>query len=231
MSKGRIRSSYQRRVLNWLLDGGGTVSNIAEALSLQIPHASLALRQLRERGEVTREDQSGIRGAAHFITEHGRQRLEHDALARLRGATVHPPPQADGLLLGHDGQYVLLGYVKPLVSDLIHLPMQGFDGAPSPPIDSKGNKGGYWAVVRTESTCWYDLETLRPTNPPQPMEQGNLTDWSMRTPSICVVHARLIDPTQSWNMAPGSWFRSIEQKGTQQNMLEYGHHTHEVPSA
>lgn len=225
MSKGRIRSSYQRRVLNWLLDGGGTVSNIAEALSLQMPHASLALRQLRERGDVTREDQSGIRGAAHFITEPGRQRLEQDALARLRGASVQAPSQADGLLLGHDGQYVLLGYVKPLISDLIHLPMQGFDGASQPRIDSKGNKGGCWAVVRTESTCWYDLDTLTPTTPPEPMEQGNLTDWSMRTPSICVVHARLIDPTQTWNMAPGSWFRSLEQKGSQHNMLEYGRHT------
>ena len=75
MSKGRIRSNYQRRVLNWLLDGGGTVSQIATALALQMPHASLALRQLRERGDVGRDDEAGIRGADHFITDQGRLRL------------------------------------------------------------------------------------------------------------------------------------------------------------
>ena len=196
MSKGRIRSRYQRRVLNWLLDGEGTVSSIADALQLQMPHASLALRQLRERGDVTREDQSGIRGAPHFITELGRQRLEQDALSRLRGNHLQPPMNADGIVLGHDGQYVLLGYVKPLVSELIRLPEYALEDSPLPPIDSSGNRGGCWAVVRTESMRWYDLESLAPTHPPLPSEQGTLTDWSMRIPSICVVHARLIDPTK-----------------------------------
>ena len=53
MSGERIRSGHQRRVLNWLLDGGGTVSEIAESLELRMPHASLALRQLRERKAVS----------------------------------------------------------------------------------------------------------------------------------------------------------------------------------
>ena len=60
MSGERIRSGHQRRVLNWLLDGGGTVSEIAESLQLRMPHASLALRQLRERQEVSREEQGSM---------------------------------------------------------------------------------------------------------------------------------------------------------------------------
>ena len=142
MSKGRIRSNYQRRVLNWLLDGGGTVSDVAGALTLQMPHASLALRQLRERGDVLREDQTGIRGALHFITQQGRLRLELDALARLKDAPLNAPPLADGILLGHDGQHVLLGYVKPLLSELIYLPQQGVQATMTPGNDSNGNKGG-----------------------------------------------------------------------------------------
>ena len=142
MSNGKIRSSYQRRVLNWLLDGGATVSNIAEALSLQMPHASLALRQLRERGEVAREDQSGIRGAAHFITEIGRQRIEQDALSRLKANATSAPSQADGVVLGHDGQHVLLGYVKPLSSDLIRLPTYAYEGGDGDRLTSIGNAGG-----------------------------------------------------------------------------------------
>lgn len=225
MSKGKIRSNYQRRVLNWLLDGGGTVSKIAEALSLQMPHASLALRHLRERGEVAREDQAGIRGAAHFITDEGRQRLEHDALSRLKANATTIPTQADGVLLGHDGRHVLLGYVKPLASDLIRLPPQAFGGPDEAPYASNGNAGGCWAVVRTESTRWYDLRTLTPTSAPAPLEQGRLSDWSSRTPAICVVHARLIDPTAQWNMAPGAWFQSPDPSELTNESLTYGNHT------
>ena len=45
---GRIRSTYQRRVLDWLADGGGTVTEVSKALSIRVPHASAALKKLRE---------------------------------------------------------------------------------------------------------------------------------------------------------------------------------------
>ena len=225
MSKGRIRSNYQRRVLNWLLDGGGTVSDIALALALQMPHASLALRQLRERDDVLREDQTGIRGALHFITEQGRLRLELDALARLKDAPLNAPSRADGILLGHDGQHVLLGYVKPLLSELIYLPQQGVQTTRASGNDSNGNRGGSWAVVRTDSTRWYDLATLKPTAAPPTMDLGTLTEWSTRSPSICVVHAKLIDATAQWSMAPGSWFETGKNLEATDLALSYGKHT------
>ena len=51
MPKKTIRSRYQRRILDWLLDGGGTVSQASEVLGIAMPHASLAMRQLRELGK------------------------------------------------------------------------------------------------------------------------------------------------------------------------------------
>ena len=64
----RIRSSYQKRILEWLIDSGGSVSDVAQALDLRVPHASLALSQLRESGDVIRDDDTGIRGAIHRIS-------------------------------------------------------------------------------------------------------------------------------------------------------------------
>ena len=65
-----IRSRYQRRILDWLLDGGGTVSQASNVLGIAMPHASLAMRQLRELGKS-----SGMMavncGAMHRLTPKG----------------------------------------------------------------------------------------------------------------------------------------------------------------
>ena len=33
----RIRSKHQRRVLDWLADGGGTVTEVSNALGIRVP--------------------------------------------------------------------------------------------------------------------------------------------------------------------------------------------------
>ena len=43
----RIRSGYRRRMLDHLADGGGTVSEIALAVGLRLPHASAELKRMR----------------------------------------------------------------------------------------------------------------------------------------------------------------------------------------
>ena len=48
----RIRSTYQRRILDWLADGGGTVTEVSQALALRVPHTSAALKKLRDSGYV-----------------------------------------------------------------------------------------------------------------------------------------------------------------------------------
>ena len=158
MSEKRIRSSHQRRVLNWLLDGSGTVSDIAEALKLRMPHASLALRQLRERNEVSRDEQGSIRGAKHRLNEAGRARLIEDSLARARQLVTSRPVGAEGIVLSKEGPHVLLGYVKPPSSKLLSLPDEGITQEDRTSRISNGRGGGRWAVQRTEDTRWYTLD-------------------------------------------------------------------------
>lgn len=167
MSAKQIRSGHQRRVLNWLIDGSGTVSSIAESLQLRMPHASLALRQLRERGEVSRDEQGSIRGAQHRLNEAGRARLSEDALARARKHVSQRPTQAEAIVLGLDGPHVLLGYVKPPRSRLLSLPNQGITDGESRPPFSSGRQGGRWAVQRNEEIQWYTLNQFESTEPPR----------------------------------------------------------------
>mgnify|MGYP001319811656 CR=1 FL=1 len=87
----RIRSTYQRRVLDWLADGGGTVTEVSQALSIRVPHASAALKQLRESGDVVRDDAS-LRGSRYRLSSQGLNRLEGDGLARLNELVRWPPP-------------------------------------------------------------------------------------------------------------------------------------------
>ena len=66
----RIRSTHQRKVLDWLADGGGTVTEVSDALSMRLPHASAALKKLRHSGDVVR-DHDVIRGSKHRLSSQG----------------------------------------------------------------------------------------------------------------------------------------------------------------
>lgn len=207
MSGERIRSGHQRRVLNWLLDGGGTVSEIAESLELRMPHASLALRQLRERNEVSRDEQGSIRGAIHRLNEAGRRRLSEDALARARALITEIPQQADAIVLSQDGPHLLLGYVKKPTSRLLPLPNRGISAQTEVQSYSNGRQGGRWAVQREEVIRWYALSDFEPTNPPlQQSARGTLGDWTDEIDRIGIVQATLLDSSSEWLLSPGTWF-------------------------
>ena len=207
MSGKRIRSSHQRRVLNWLLDGSGTVSEIAEALNLRMPHASLALRQLRERNEVSRDEQGSIRGAKHRLNEVGRARLNEDLLSRARQLATQRPEKAEGIVLAQDGAHVMLGYVKPPSSKLLLLPNQGIGAGDALPLSSNGRRGGRWAVQRTKEILWYTLDDFEPTEFSQSLPaRGTLTEWTEEVDRIGILRATFLDSSTEWPLSPGTWF-------------------------
>jgi len=226
MSGSRIRSGHQRRVLNWLMDGGGTVSEIADSLQLRMPHASLALRQLRERQEVSRDEQGGIRGAIHRLNEVGRSRLAEDALARTRALITQIPPQAEAVVLGQDGAHLLLGYVKPPKSRLLSLPNQGLSGHEYTPSFSNGKQGGgRWAVQRDEQIRWYTLSDLQLTDEPRRQNlRGTLEEWTEEIDRIGIVHATLLDTSREWLLSPGTWYSEPENAPPLPNALIQGGH-------
>ena len=66
-----IRSAAQRQILIWLRHGPSTVSEIAQQFSMRMPHASLACRQLREAGLITRDERGGLRNAPIYLSQTG----------------------------------------------------------------------------------------------------------------------------------------------------------------
>ena len=223
MSEKRIRSSHQRRVLNWLLDGSGTVSDIAEALKLRMPHASLALRQLRERNEVSRDEQGSIRGAKHRLNEAGRARLIEDSLARARQLVTSRPVGAEGIVLSQEGPHVLLGYVKPPSSKLLSLPDEGITQEDRTSRISNGRGGGRWAVQRTEDTRWYTLDGFEPTDEPRNLPvRGTLTEWTEDVDRIGILRATLLDVSNEWLLSPGTWFKEPKEQAKLPQALNQG---------
>ena len=63
------------------------MSQASTSLGIAMPHASLAMRNLRDAGAVQRDDGASIRGAVHRLTEDGARRLLMDLVGRLKKYT------------------------------------------------------------------------------------------------------------------------------------------------
>ena len=137
----RIRSTYQRRILDWLADGGGTVTEVSQALGIRIPHASAALKKLRESGDVAR-DHVSQRGSRYRLSSQGLTRLESDGLSRLNELVRWPPPPgAAGIVLAREGPMLLLGYASMPAGPLLGLPERPMNEESGVMEDSTGNQG------------------------------------------------------------------------------------------
>ena len=209
----RIRSTYQRRVLDWLADGGGTVTEVSKALSIRVPHASAALKKLRESGDVVRDD-ANLRGSRYRLSSQGLARLEADGLARLNQLVRWPPPPgAAGLVLGRDGSMLLLGYATQPAGPLLGIPERPMDEESGVVENSNGNEGESnswrWAVRRGDGPTWWDIETMRRSSAPNEPSPMTLTAWMERPKVIGIVRARLLDESKPWPLSVGSWFTSL----------------------
>ena len=211
----RIRSNYQRKVLDWLADGGGTVSDVAKALELRMPHASSALKQLRESGDVVR-DEENIRGSFYRVTAQGISRIESDELYRLiNSVTWPPPPGAAGIVLSRDDSMLLLGYTSQPSGPLLGLPDRPIEVDNEGVKISSGKEGAgrqwVWAVQRNEQPTWWDIETKRKTDAPDQTSSQTLSAWMERPKVIGIVKARLLDNSESWPLGVGSWFEELPE--------------------
>ena len=208
LSKSRIRSRYQRQILGWLTDNSGSVSEISKSVGIRTPHTSLALSELRRKSWVYRDDNYGIRGAVHSITEVGRKRLEQDRLELYRKYANKSLVQHDGILLESSGRELLLCYRKSPPNSLIPLPIYPLDSDAIDVKDSTGTEGVIWASVIPDSIKWYSAENMTPINPPGELSLGTLDAYSQSTQSFALVRANLLEPIKQWNVPPGTGFRT-----------------------
>ena len=209
----RIRSTHQRKVLDWLADGGGTVTEVSDALSMRLPHASAALKKLRHSGDVVR-DHDVIRGSKHRLSSQGLARLESDGLNRLKQLVQWPPPPgAKGIVLARESSMLLLGYASNPQGPLLGLPERPIDDEITGAQNSTGNTGAstnwLWALARDENPTWWDLETNTRVDAPSDPSPLSISAWMERPKVMGVVRARLLDDSKSWPLGVGSWFQSL----------------------
>ena len=224
MPKKTIRSRYQRRILDWLLDGGGTVSQASEALGIAMPHASLAMRQLRELGEVQRDDSASIRGAIHRLTPKGADHLLTDLVERVRQQASNIPDGMNAVVLSNDRSSIVLGVLSEPSSRLISLPRRSELLEQDIEFSSSGKGGGLWAVQRGSSIPWYSLSSLEPSTAPNVPVEGTLTAFATQSDRIGILRLRLLDSSVTWGVANGTWIRLDSQDSEGPSQLQLGEH-------
>ena len=212
LSGRKLRSRSQRRILRWLVDYSGSLTDISNSLKIRTPHTSLALSELRKRNLVYRDDSHGIRGAIHSITEYGREILEQDRLSLYRKYSANLESDFDGIVLESKDTELLLCYQKNTPISLVSLPLDPFSDDYESPDNSSGTKGVIWASVVPNSLSWYSTKELRKITPPGELGRGTLDAWLQKKESFALVRARLFKPTNQWNVPPGTRFNAPKVK-------------------
>ena len=200
-SPTRIRGGYRRRILDRLTEGGATVTEIASAVDLHMPHASAELKRLRERGWVATDRGEGERGARQALTREGWDALHADERARLANLRFDKVPRgALGCLLAFDGDYILLAFVRR--------PVEGPLALPDRPIGEDSSPARWhWAEPRERRPRWFSAQTLEPVPPPPDhLDPTRLDAWGDVMPVWGVQRYRLLGDASTFSLSVGSWF-------------------------
>ena len=178
MKARTIRSAAHRRILTWLRHGPATVSDIAHRFEMQMPHASLACRQLRNDGLIVRDETGGLRNAPMYLSQRGLDRLSEDALGKLKRHAGGFERSMLAMVLHADETNVVVAYTEMPQTSLIFVP----EARQSDQSGSNGNEGGTWVHVPLAGLRWYNLSDFSLTDPPPSATGGTLEEYQ-RTPS------------------------------------------------
>ncbi len=170
MSSRSIRSVAHRKILSWLRGGPSTVSELANQFGMRMPHASLACRQLRDAGLITRDETGGLRNAPMFLSQLGVQRLTEDSVAKMMQYAEELRAHRQPMVLHADENNVLVAYTESPESSLIFIP----DPVLSDHEKSSGNTGGFGCLPRNGTfagtTLMADIQVKLHPNETTPLQ-------------------------------------------------------------
>ena len=204
-----IRSAAQRQILIWLRHGPSTVSEIAQQFSMRMPHASLACRQLREAGLITRDERGGLRNAPIYLSQPGHERLMEDAVGKMMQYSDVLHELQDNLVLHADDANVLLAYTQPPKSSFVFVE----DAIETAGASSSGNRGGAWILAPAASVQWYNLDSGTPVEPPMARETSTLAAFESSQRRIGLVRGEVFEQRGSLALIEGQAFATSNQQG------------------
>lgn len=216
MSSRSIRSVAHRKILSWLRGGPSTVSELANQFGMRMPHASLACRQLRDAGLITRDETGGLRNAPMFLSQLGVQRLTEDSVAKMMQYAEELRAHRQPMVLHADENNVLVAYTESPESSLIFIP----DPVLSDHEKSSGNTGGVWVLAPKRNVRWYDLDGGHPSQAP-PQRNNTLADFEPEAQRIGLVRGEVFERHGEGRLVEGQRF-SLDAASSPPHRLQPG---------
>ncbi|MEK9731144.1 MAG: winged helix-turn-helix domain-containing protein [Candidatus Poseidoniales archaeon] len=203
-----IRSRTHRKILHHLMDGPATVSELADFSGMKLPHMSLGCKQLRETGDIQRDDSIGIRGASLRLTTQGIHRIQSDMIHHmLRSKIGEFDKKMDAIVIKDEGSKVLIGYTKTPHNNLQFIPKMQSTRRTQYTENSNGNNGGTWISILHSEISWHQLSDGALTTPDEPFT-GTLIDFQEPVKKIGLVWANIIHGDFEQQISEKQWFSS-----------------------
>ena len=202
MPSRAIRSTAHRQILTHLRPGPSTMTELAQAFDMRMPHASLACRQLTEMGLIARDITGGVRNAPIYLTQQGFERLTQDGLSKLKQYEHEFREKDVNVVLRAEATNVLVGYTQMPPSPLVFV--QNPTNATKKV--SSGNGGGVWLLLEIDSIEWYSLADVSLTTPPLSSQSVTLEDFGKQVEKIGLVRGEVFEVIGKSSLVEGQAF-------------------------